>query len=65
MPSWLGWVKAWKALDSRLCDSPLSIAARQQLGRTAWWTRPGWAVLPSRRAQLHLSRKRQKGPWQD
>lgn len=41
MPSWLGWVEAWKALDSRLCDSPLQHSSRQQLGHTGWWARPG------------------------
>lgn len=48
MPSWLGWVEAWKALDSRLCDSPLQhssppAAGPHELVGQAWL---GSAALP-------------------
>lgn len=32
MPSWLGWVEAWKASDSRLCDSPLQHSSQPAAG---------------------------------
>lgn len=48
MPSWLGWVEAWKALDSRLCDSPLQHSSPPAAGphgfvEQAWL---GSAALP-------------------
>ena len=50
MCSWLGWLQAWKASDSRLHDSASVAASPRQLGRS----------VPSAGAQLHLSRQRRR-----